>query len=205
MVVENRKELFLIENKTIPWGDWGVILWEGLTPWDEDKQCISIERTGPFTPKAYFSNDNFIFTKETKELIENSSLKGIDFLYEIEKKKIINLDWTNWNIEKGITNYLDEIYEPEDIINNGVSDLKLKQDMPNYYLANIKSQIHLNINKLIDMQNPSEYITFVDNKLDDCDFFTGIERIGCFISIRAKDWLEKYCPNCFNYYLIKSN
>lgn len=205
MVVKSKKILFLIENKIAPWGDWGDILWAGLTPWNEDKQSISIERTGPFTPKAYFSSNNFIFTKEIKELIEKSSLKGIKFLYEIEKKKIINLDWTKWDVNKDITEYLDDLYEPVDLIFDGINDVKLNQDMPSYYLASIKNQIHLNKNKLINMQNLSEYITFADHKLDNSDFFMGIEIIGCFISERAKDWLEKYCPNCFNYYLIESD
>lgn len=203
MKSKDQRFLFLIENKTPPWGDWGDILWTGLTPWDENKQSIAIERTGPFTPKAYFSSNNFIFTKEIKELIENSSLKGIKFLYEIEKKKIINLDWTKWDVNKDITDYLDDLYEPVDLIFDGINDVKLNQDMPDYYLSSIESQIHLNKNKLIDMQNPSEYITFVGNELDDSDFFMGIEILGCFISARAKNWLEKYCPNCFDYYLIK--
>ncbi|MCO6516711.1 MAG: hypothetical protein J6586_09540 [Snodgrassella sp.] len=61
MKSKEQRLLFLIENKTTPWV--GDILWTGLTPRDENKQSISIERTGPFTPKAYFSSNNFIFTK----------------------------------------------------------------------------------------------------------------------------------------------
>lgn len=193
--------IYLLENKKMTWGDWGDVLWAGISPHDAFSNLVCIERTGPFSPPLYLSNNNFIFTNEARLLFKHSSLRGLKFLYEIEKKRIVKLDWHNWDDKQHISNYLDIEGEPEDIILKGRNDYELVDKMPIYWLAYIESKIHLFIDKKSKSNNPSDYI-FVEGAGECSDFFIGVERTGIYITQKAKDWIESTFPNQFRYYLI---
>jgi len=194
-------DVYLLESKNMPWGDWGDILWTGITPRDPVSNLVCIERTGPFSPLLYLSNNDFIFTNQAKSLYDDSSLLGIKFLYEIEKKRIVKLDWKNWDDKQHITNYIDIDGEPEDIILRGINDNELMGNMPVYWLACIDSNIHLFVDRKSKSNNPSDYI-FVDSEVGHSDFFIGVERTGIYITQKAKDWIESNFPDHFTYYLI---
>ncbi|SUB83780.1 Uncharacterised protein [Pragia fontium] len=193
--------IYLLESKKMPWGDWGDMLWTGITSRDPVSNLVSIERTGPFSPLLYLSNNDFIFTNEARSLYDESSLLGIKFLYEIEKKRVIKLDWHNWDDKQHITNYLDIDGEPEDIILRGINDNELMGNMPVYWLAGIHSNIHLFVDRKSKSKNPSDYI-FIDGEASHSDFFIGVERMGVYITKKAKDWIESNFPDHFVYYLI---
>ncbi|MBM1198147.1 hypothetical protein [Pseudomonas weihenstephanensis] len=196
--------LYLIENTTAPWGDWGDILWCGVISYDDSMNQYLIDRIGPYTPPAFFSCGNLVVTEQVKNLLEKSDLKGIKFSKEVKKRKIVHLDWMTWDKTKHISHYLDDLGEPEDIIYDRENDKELLASMPNYWLADIPEKINLLLDKASASENPSEYI-YIDNSPSVySDFYQGIERLGCFISPKAKTWLDKHCPNCFKTYPISN-
>jgi hypothetical protein len=195
-------QFFLMENREMPWGDWGEVLWAGLTPWDESKNTFHIERTGPFAPKAYFSNKILIFSEEVKELLESSGLKGIKFTCKAELAKVVDLDWSSWDGNKGITNYLDDLFEPEDIITNGENSPAIAERMPNYWFTTTPTTIHIFTDRASKHGSPFDLI-YIDGTPDSgADFLAGIERTGCFVSLKAKLWLQSNCPSCFSFHPI---
>lgn len=197
--------LYLIENKINSWGDWGEILWAGFAPWDDNSNLVYIERTGPFTPSIYIADGNLIISNEVKLKLEHSSLKGISFSYKLEKKKIVNIDWSNWDKNENISSYVDDIHEPEDIIYNNPHDSWTMKNMPDLWLGEIDNRIHLILDRSKKTSNPSDYI-YIENGYkneSNIDFFMGIERIGYFITPKAKEWMEKNCPNCFDFFPIE--
>ncbi|EEJ7236654.1 hypothetical protein S483_004707 [Salmonella enterica subsp. salamae] len=197
-VIDN---IYLLENKKMPWGDWGSILWEGITSRDPVTGAILIARTGPFSPSLYMSSNDFVFTSEAKSLYEKSLLSGIEFSHEIAKSKIVRINWHDWNHKQHITNYLDIDGEPEELILNMESDEALMDNMPEYWLADIKANIHLFIDKSLKSNNPSDYI-FIDGELERSDFFIGVERTGVYITQNAKDWMDYNFPEHFAYFKI---
>jgi hypothetical protein len=194
--------IYLINNKNMPWGDWGDILWSGFAPWDSASEKVYIKRVGPYSPQIYFAQDNLLISNDMKSSIESSSLSGINFMYEVEKRKLVNVDWSKWDYTVSISNYIDELFEPEDIINEGIHDESLNDIIPNYWLGEICGKVHIFIDKAVTSVNPSDFI-FINGDIDNnIDFFLGVEFIGCFVSQKAKDWLDYNCPGCFEYYLI---
>lgn len=197
-----KMKLYLIENTPTPWGDWGDILWSGVTSHDDCTNHYFIDRIGPYTPPAFFSSGNLIVTEQVKNLLEKSNLKGIGFTNQVKKRKIVRLDWMAWDKTQHISNYFDDLGEPEDIIYDRENDKELSISMPNYWIADISKKIHLLLDRTSTSQNPSEYIHIDSQPLVDSDFYQGIERLGCFITPKAKSWLDKYCPKCFENYPI---
>ncbi|MCY4764677.1 hypothetical protein [Klebsiella aerogenes] len=197
----SEENIYLLENRKVAWGDWGDILWEGLTIHDPQSGRMYIERTGPFTPMAYLSNNYFILTDSAKNLLERSALSGVTVDYEIEKRKIVKLNWQSWDYNKHITQYLDVIGCPEDIILQGVNDRVLFKEMPAYWLASIGKRLHLSIDKSLLSDEPSDYV-FIDDGVKGEDFYLGVERSGVYVSQRARMWLKDNFPGCFTYHLI---
>ena len=73
---------YLLKNRSIPWGDYGDMLFSGLLRvLDEhydDLEIPEIERAGPYFPDIYMANTcNIIVTDRVKTLLESSGLSGI--------------------------------------------------------------------------------------------------------------------------------
>jgi hypothetical protein len=197
-----RETLFLMENRQLPWGDYGDILWSGFAPLDENTNRVYIERVGPFTPDIYISGSSLIFTKKAKDSYESSGLLGVEFLYIAKKMKVVNIDWCKWKHNKNIDNYIDDIGEPEDIINNNKNDEILLSRMPEYWVVNASHKIHLLVNAQNSYKLPSEYLLINDNVIGGVDFFSGIEYLGYFVTYRFKQWVDKNFPEHFEFFPI---
>lgn len=182
---------YLISNFDIAWGDWGNILWSGFVVWDGRE--YKLERCGPFYPDIYISDNGLVFSEKAKLSISRFKFFDVDDFVKINKSKIVNVDWTKWDKTKSITYYLDDLYELEDIINNGENDIELLNNMPDFFLVDELKLGHVFIDKSLTKIKERYKV----NKTLSMDFFQGIEYRGYFVSERAKKWLSDFYPHCF--------
>lgn len=197
--------IYLIKNKDTHWGDWSDLLWSGFAPYDDETDVVYIERTGPFVPPVYISGGNLIFTETAKESYEKHFIDSLIFPYILEKRKIVNIDWQKWDKNKEFYDYIEDVFEPEDIIENYLHDNETALAMENLYLAETINSIHLGIDKNSKSKNPSDYIFLKNPQEERIDFAEGIEYRGYFISERVKNWFDDNFPECFEMYLINEN
>lgn len=89
---------FRIKNTDPPWGDYGSILVSGITSRRLDNGRLPYERVGPFMPPITIAGiSNLIVSDEFKRQIEGSPVAGLTFL-EVEKRRIVRLDWRSWDL-----------------------------------------------------------------------------------------------------------
>ena len=197
-----------MENKQVPWGDYGDILWFGFAAWDEETDKLHIERTGPFTPELYLTGSSgFVFTQTAKDMYESSGLTGIDFLYKMEKRKIVRVDWQDWDTDGEIPDYYGFEpgsigYEPESVIDDGEHDEALAREMPEFWLVSAPNKIHLISDRSKHDKSPSEYLLIEKEPPKGIDIFFGIERLGYFVTQKFKQWIDSNYSNYFEFFPI---
>ena len=194
-------KIYYCDDAPTPWGDWGVALVRGSLAWDEDTDIRSIERVGPFTPLAYICSGAFILTHPIKEALESSDLTGISRYQHLEKTHIVRIDWQHWDDSKPITQYLDLDGGPSSIIDSLQHDTKLARQLPEYWRGFIAGRLKLSINSDKDPRDVSAYLRVLQAD-ENTDFFKGDLYGGYFVSEKAKIWLERFCPECFNFPII---
>lgn len=196
--------LYAINNIDTHWGDWSDILWSGFLNFDFETKQYYIERSGPFTPSIYQSVFDLVFTDIAINSYKTHKIKGLSFEGPLEKRKIVNIDWMSWDKNKDYYEYMENVFEPEDVIDIYPHDSALALTMPNYWKAIFNHKIHINVNKAMRNSRNYEEITIPKQELADSDFFCGIETLHIFLSENAKAWIEKNFPDCFNFYPILS-
>ncbi|WP_438280634.1 hypothetical protein [Pseudomonas alabamensis] len=193
---EAKMTIYLCQNAPTPWGDWGSALIHGLIGWDETTDVDSIERAGPFTPPAYICWGSLIFTQPIKEALEASKLKGIRYEH-LEKTHIVRIDWQDWDVNKPITDYIDLDGGPSSIIEGFEHDPSLARQMPDYWRALVTGRLNLRTVPEQESNGLSSYLQIL--KADNADFFKADVHGGYFVSEKAKIWLNRHCPGCFNF------
>ncbi|WP_207421170.1 hypothetical protein [Desertivirga brevis] len=111
-------KIYRLNNKQCPWGDYGSILVKGMTSHlDRDEEgYLQLERTGPYVPPLIISGLwDLTVTDKIKNKIEQSQLKGFNF-QRIIKKHIVELNWTEWDLNSDDPEFYPESGEPEDYI-----------------------------------------------------------------------------------------
>jgi len=116
---------YLIRNKKAPWGDYGNMVWYGFISKESDE--IIIERTGPFLPSVYSYNKYIEITDANKQNLAQYDLKGLN-LTKAKKKKIVNVDWQNWDTAEQLP-HKPKSGEPEDFILKGKHSESLATEM----------------------------------------------------------------------------
>ncbi len=195
--------IYGITNKNAPWGDWGDILWSGFAPFDETTHRTYVERTGPFTPPLYIASSRFIFTDAAKQDYEKAGLGSLNFPYTLEKRKIVRIEWASWDKSQSFHAYVEDVMEPEDLIEGHPHDPELAQAMANLWLAEPQHEIHIAIDRDTPSRNRSDYLSLRSQPPDDWDFMAGIGYGGFFISQRVKDWLDEHYSECFETFPIQ--
>ena len=80
-----------------PWGDYGHILMHGMTPGDRHQGLMQLERTGPSIAPVTFPGDGIVVTQAFQIALEQSGLTGFTF-QPVIKRRIVDLDWEEWDI-----------------------------------------------------------------------------------------------------------
>lgn len=198
---EDDMKIYYCDDAPTPWGDWGAALIRGRVARDENSGRRSIKRVGPFTPPAYICSGELILTHPIKELLESSGLKGIARYERLEKTHIVRIDWQGWDPNRCITDHIDLAGGPSSIISFLKHDLELARQMPDYWRSFIDSELILSTDASKNPRDVTAYLRVVKAE-EHIDFFTGDLYGGYFVSERAKAWLEKHCPGCFNFFQV---
>lgn len=93
--------IYILNNRKMPWGSYGEMLWQGIYYFNKKKKQHCISRTAPFCPKIYRSQYDsqmpvVIVKEDVKNLIENH-FTDLNFT-EIHKEKIVKIDWQDWDL-----------------------------------------------------------------------------------------------------------
>lgn len=94
---------YIMQNKIVPWGDYGEVLFRGfLNVMDENYNDIEVpelERVAPYVPEIYIANSIDIILSDTvKNIIVQASIRGIVNFRKTKKRKIVNINWTEWDM-----------------------------------------------------------------------------------------------------------
>ena len=113
--VSQKMPLFLLDPIEAPWGDYGHILYHGMSMHSSRSDGrIRLERTGPDIFPITFPID-VIVTDEFRRAFEKSGLRGARFLPVI-KHRIVELDWGSWDTTEDEAPEMPESGGPEDYI-----------------------------------------------------------------------------------------
>lgn len=198
---------FIIKNKDMPWGDYGDTLFKGfLNVMDKnynDLEIPTIERTGPYIPEIYIANStDLVITEKVKKILEDEKISGIIEYKKIKIKKIVNIDWQKWDINKEVEFY-PKSGEPEDYILKGKNDDSLVDKFPN--LSNVKT---LKKGKLYKVNDKPDYINYlhleIREKIDE-DIFSIENMWFLIVSEKFKNILEMNNINDLKFIELKYN
>ena len=72
---------YILKNKTMPWGDYGEILWQGIYFFNKKKNRHTVLRTAPFCPAIYRSQYDsqmpvLIVNEYGLDILDSSNLIG---------------------------------------------------------------------------------------------------------------------------------
>lgn len=110
--------LYILENRAMPWGDYGDILLSGLTAFpDRDPQGhLLVERAGPFVPPLVLMPlGEIVMTETLRRALEASGLSGTRLCPAV-KERIVDLPWHTWDWSAEEAAAYPESGEPEDYI-----------------------------------------------------------------------------------------
>lgn len=191
---------YIIRNKEMPWGDYGNILFRGLlNVMDKnfhDLEIPEVERTGPFVPDIYIANTrDLVITDHLKKIVEKANLSGIKRYKEIKKKKIVNIDWQQWDLAHSDPKHYPKSGEPEDYILKGKHDETLIDDIPKLWNPIV---IEKKILKVIS--NDKDNVNFSHLAIDgnvEYDIVCSLPRI--VVSERFKSIMDQYKVDSIRY------
>jgi hypothetical protein len=89
-------QLYTLKSAVPPWGDYGSILWHGLANKAVDGGALSVERTGPFVPPITFPWPTILVTELLRRALDTQAFIGYEWR-PVVKKRIVALDWTQWD------------------------------------------------------------------------------------------------------------
>lgn len=151
---------YILQNREMPWGDYGDILFEGLlTVMDDDYNDIDvheIERTGPYIPEIYCANStNLVVSENIKNILIENNITGIEKFHNTIFKKIVNIDWKSWDHTAKAPEFYPESGEPIDYIEEGENDKKLISKIEKQYFS-------LDLEKQPRLSHKDKTIKFID-------------------------------------------
>ncbi len=122
---------YRIDNKQMPWGDYGNSLLRGSL--SKENGTLRLSRTGPYIPPIIDVHLNdWIVTDEFKQKLEASQLKGFSF-QKVELLKIVRINWKEWDLDAQEPLFYPDSGEPEDYVNKGVNDAELYANSTDFW------------------------------------------------------------------------
>ena len=81
----------------MPWGSYGMVLWQGKYIYDRDSDMHLVFRTGPFCPSIYRTEYNSAYPVliVKKDVLHHLTVSGLTGFVPkpVCKEKIVRLDW----------------------------------------------------------------------------------------------------------------
>jgi len=177
---------FILHNKEMPWGDYGNILFHGLSSRDDATGQRIIERTAPSMPRIWLDNSWLFVVDDMKKMLEQSGLKGLSFQLAI-KKRIVLLDWMKWDLSAPDPQVYPSQCEPENYILGRKHNQKLSDE-----IGEIWSVIPSDQGLELEFKHPKPS-ALIAQSLGDADFLVPANNQfdKFYVSEKAKDWFSQ--------------
>jgi hypothetical protein len=183
-------KFFRIQKTIGNWGDYSDILLHGMASRDSETGLLNLERTGPFVPPISFPTlESFSVTDSLRSEIERSLLSGITFR-PITKKRIVNLNWQDWNLQAEEPEFYPKSGEPEDYILRRKHSPQVACQMPELWEAVIQEGAHV---KRVEKKRRLELFLLRDS-WNGADIFRSPEVLYIFMTPKGKSWFELHVP-----------
>jgi hypothetical protein len=201
--------IYTLNEPELPqWGDYGHILISGMTSYPRKDGLFQLERSGPFVPPISFPVGAIIVTNEFKEGLCKSGLTGLSFK-SIIKSRIVHLEWQKWDRNAEDPKEYPSTGEPEDYIlerphSPDIADkigklweLCLEEHAEVLRVSRNASEWGMINWSPIDYKNN---IIVLLNSWDGIDLFKARGAADyCYVSEKAKSWLEQTIPEWISF------
>jgi len=174
-----------------PWGDYGSILQHGMTAhMARAGGLLSLERTGPYMPPITFPGiDDVVLTSDCRALLEASGLGGFTF-QPVNKTRIVELPWHEWDLTTDYPPEMPESGEPEDYILERPPNARLAQGLGDIWELVVPITAIVGRTRNIVDYFPERYIEL--NSWNGADFFRGVGYRATIVAESAKLWLQEH-------------
>jgi hypothetical protein len=190
-------EIFVLHNRSMPWGDFGDILLSGMTGrLPRRRGLLQLERTGPFVPPIAITgfdvdgSSHLVVTDHFKTALARSGLSGFRF-QPVLKRRIVRLSWEAWDRTASEPRAYPESGEPEDYILARPHDRSLAHQLGTFWEVCLGE--HARSDRELTGLRPWDVRTWlVRETWDGVDWFraTGVGYV--YVSDAAKRWLEEW-------------
>jgi len=175
--------LYTLRKPPSPWGDYGDFLVHGMTEQAPDGTTLLL-RTGPFVPPISQPPFAIIVTDAVRAAMELQKFTGFEFT-PVSKRRIVRLEWENWDRAAEEPGELPDSGEPEDYVLRGAHSAATAREMGDLWELRMPSAPGLQISGGSNY-DPARY-----SGQDVCK----MQRLGgyVYVSQRLRDWLiENY-------------
>jgi hypothetical protein len=185
----------------VDWGDYGDILIGGMAARNEETGLLELERIGPFIPPITDAGLRaLIVTDDFRKQLESSGLLGITFR-PVVKKRIVHLEWENWDWNAEEPEEYPETGEPEDYILGRPHSPELAQQMGDLW------ELYLEEHAVTTRTGTNFLDTTIYLELaswDGTDVFRATGVLHNFVSSRAKTWLQATIPRWVSFRALQT-
>lgn len=173
------------------WGDYGDMLQHGLTAHlARVGGRLSLERTGPYMPPITFPGiGDIILTSAARKLLETSGLSGFTFRL-VNKTRIVELRWHEWDLTSEDPREFPETGEPEDYILGRRPNQRIAQEMGEIW--ELVVPITAKIGRPQPIVHSFSDLYIVRDSWNGTDLFRGDGYGGVLVTERARLWLAEH-------------
>lgn len=174
-----------------PWGDYGDILQHGMTAHlGRVGGLLSLERTGPYMPPITFpGTGDVVLTSAAKALLEGSGLSGFVF-QPVNKTRIVELPWHDWDLTTGDPPELPRSGEPEDYILERQPSPRVAREMGDIWELVVPITARIGRPQPVVKSYRELYVE--RHSWNGADIFRGDGFGAVLVTERAKLWLEEH-------------
>ena len=140
------RDSYQIRPGAAPWGDYGDILWNGITEEvpDGNRSVVTVSRTGPFVPPITLPFGHIIVTEEFRKKIAIEKFSGLAFA-PVHYRTVVAVDWQGWDRNAADPRFYPDTGEPEDYLRPAAHDAELAAAMPRLWAWNVAATAGLQV------------------------------------------------------------
>jgi hypothetical protein len=173
------------------WGDYGDILQNGMTSHlARAGNLLSLERTGSYMPPITFPGvGDVVLNAAGRKLLEASGLTGFTF-QPVNKTRIVDLPWHDWDLTADKPREYPESGEPEDYILERPPNARVAEAMGDIW--ELVVPVSAKIGRPREMVKSFRELYVERGSWNGADVFRGHGYGGPLVTERAKAWMGKY-------------
>lgn len=175
---------FILRHPSHRWGDYGDVLVHGYGGIDEG--VCRLQRTGPFIPPLTMPGYDIVVTAPLRRELEQSALTGFSFV-SVEKTKVVEVPWHEWNPESPDPGEYPEGGEPAEYIDGGEHSPAAAEALGELWALAIPAVGRVERDRPI--VESSRELHLVLGTTGGLDFVRSPDVLHTYVSDRARTWL----------------